>query len=71
MRARNAADGEVILEYTFYGASAKVSALDTATLTEIVVQGPVAAGEAALRALALRKLEWVLARRAGQGTQRR
>jgi hypothetical protein len=56
-------DDAVILEFTRIGATIRVAALDPATLTEVVIQGPAAAGEAALRAAALRKLAYVLERR--------
>lgn len=58
---------EVIFEFYRVGNSVKVSAVDTATLTEVSVVGPATASEASLRNNALRKLEFVLARRAGQG----
>jgi hypothetical protein len=53
---------EVILEFTAVGAVVRVSAMDPRTLTEVVVQGPAAAGRAALERLALAKLAWVLRR---------
>ena len=57
---------EVIFEFYRLGNSVKVSAVDTETLTEVSVVGPVTASEATLRNNALRKLEFVLARRAAQ-----
>ncbi len=59
-------DASIILEFTRVGAAIRVTAMDPATLTEVVVQGPVAGGEAALRRAALRKLAYVLERRARQ-----
>ena len=56
-------DDATILEFTRIGAIVRVAALDPATLTEVVIQGPAAACEAALRAAALRKLAYVLDRR--------
>ena len=53
----------VILEFVRLGALVRVSAIDPASLTEVVLQGPAAAGEAALRRAALKKLAYVLARR--------
>jgi hypothetical protein len=53
----------VILEFVRLGALVRVSALDPASLTEVVLQGPAAAGEAALRRAVLRKLAYVLARK--------
>ncbi|MDF2781491.1 MAG: hypothetical protein K0S96_1295 [Geminicoccaceae bacterium] len=54
---------EVILEFVRLGALVRVSAMDPASLTEVVLQGPAAAGEAALRRAVLQKLAYVLARR--------
>ena len=56
--------GEVIVEFVRLGALVRVSALDVASLTEVVLQGPAAAGEAALRRAVLRKLAYALARQA-------
>ena len=58
---------DVIFEFYRLGNSVKVSAVDTETMTEVSVVGPATASEATLRNNALRKLEFVLARRAGQG----
>lgn len=38
----------------------RVSAFDTASMTEVVIQGPVSAGETILKRNALRRLEYVL-----------
>lgn len=54
---------EIILEYQRVGAVVKVSAVDPESLVEVVIQGPAAWGEAALRRTALSKLRYVLARR--------
>jgi hypothetical protein len=54
--------GDVILEFVRLGALIRVSAMDVASLTEVVLQGPAAAGEAALRRAVLRKLAYALAR---------
>jgi hypothetical protein len=51
---------EVILEFIRIGAVVRVSAMHAASLTEVVVQGPVAAGPEALERLALDKLAWRL-----------
>ena len=53
----------VILEYVRLGALVRVSAIDPASLTVVVLLGPAGAGEPALRRAALRKLAYVLARR--------
>jgi hypothetical protein len=58
-------DDEVILEFLPHGTAVRVSALHVPTLTEVVIQGPAAAGEIALTRAALDKLAWVLARRRG------
>lgn len=51
---------EVILELYPVGTVMRVSAMDTATMTEVVIQGPVSAGETILKRNALRRLEYVL-----------
>ena len=51
---------EVIIEFFPVGQFVKVSAMDTATLTEISIQGPVTAGEETLKRNALKRLEYVL-----------
>jgi hypothetical protein len=58
---------EVIFEFFRLGNSVKVSAVDTETTIEVSVVGPVTASEASLRHAALRKLEFVLARKAKAG----
>jgi hypothetical protein len=64
-------DPEVILEFTAIGAIVRVSAMDPRTLTEVVIQGPAAAGRAVLERLALAKLGWALRRaEGGQSTGR-
>ena len=67
------ANREVILEFHQVGAYVKVSAVDPVTLTEVSIVGNPAAGEAALRRAAIRKLEYVLERdgvRPAQGRRR-
>ena len=54
---------EVIFEFVQHGASVKVTAMDPETLVEVSIVGPAAAGQAALRAAALNKLKYVLAKR--------
>lgn len=51
---------EVIFEFHPVGNIVKVTAMDTRTLTEISIQGPKSAGEKALKANALKRLEYVL-----------
>jgi Domain of unknown function (DUF6898) len=54
----------VILEFIRFGPLIRVSAMEPESLIEVVLQGPAAAGEAALRRAVLQKLAYVLARRA-------
>lgn len=58
---------EVLFEFVRLGAYMKATAIDPRTGLEASVLGPPAAGEAALRRLALRKLEMMLSRRPGAG----
>lgn len=51
---------EVIFEYHPVGQIIRVTAMDVATMTEIVIQCPVTAGEAAFQRNALMRLEYVL-----------
>ena len=51
---------EIIYEFYTIGAVVKVTALDVATITEVSVQGPASAGEAALKQAAYNKLLYVL-----------
>ena len=59
--------GSVIVEFVRLGRLVRVSAMDPESLTEVVLQGPAAAGEAALRRAVLRKLAYVLQRRPAAG----
>jgi|APTNR8051073442_1049403.scaffolds.fasta_scaffold62925_1 alkyl hydroperoxide reductase subunit AhpF len=59
----NEAFDEVLYEFRSVGAAVRVSAIDPKTNTEVIVIGSPAAGEAALCALARRKLQYVLAKR--------
>ena len=51
---------EIIFEFFPVGNIVRVSAMDTKTLTEISIQGPASAGEATLKANALKRLEYVM-----------
>ncbi len=62
MRRQAEPDG-VIVEFVRLGRLVRVSAIDSESLTEVVLQGPAVAGEAALRRAVLRKLGYVLGRR--------
>lgn len=55
----------VILEFQTIGNSVKVTAIDPVTLVEVSVVGSASAGEQALGRVAVRKLEYVLAKRRG------
>ena len=55
--------GEVIIEFYPVGAYVKVSAIDTATSTEVCIVGARRAGEEALKRAAVRKLNYVMKRR--------
>ena len=54
---------EIILEFQHVGNSVKVTAIDPETLVEVSIVGSPSAGEEALKQTALRKLEYVLAKR--------
>lgn len=51
---------EVIFEFRPMGSAVRVSAMDTATMTEIVIQCPASAGEAIFKKNALARLAYVL-----------
>ncbi len=55
---------EVLLEFRRVGNAVKVSAVDPVTKTEVCIQGGAHADEYALRQAAIRKLQYVLRRRA-------
>ncbi len=57
-----AGESEIYFEITIIGGSAKVAAVDAATLTEVAVIGPAAASMADLKRLALAKLKARIAR---------
>ena len=56
---------EIIIEFHRIGGAVKVSAMDSATLTEVSIVGPANAGEETLKRNVLRKLEYVLAKKQG------
>lgn len=51
---------EVIIEFHPVGSFMKVSAMDTKTLTEVSIQGPVHSPQNILKRNALKRLEYVL-----------
>ncbi|MPZ11650.1 MAG: hypothetical protein GEU89_15800 [Kiloniellaceae bacterium] len=55
---------EIIFEFQRVGGYVKVSAIDTQTSAEVSIVGPPSAGQVQLERLAVRKLEYVLAKRA-------
>jgi hypothetical protein len=56
---------EVIIEFHRIGASVKVSAMDTAPLTEVSMAGLASASEAQLTQAVIKKLEYVMAKNKG------
>ncbi|HLF58778.1 MAG TPA: hypothetical protein VI732_04035 [Alphaproteobacteria bacterium] len=54
---------EVILEFQSVGNSVKVTAIDPLTLIEVSIVGSATAGEEILKRTAIRKLEYMLAKR--------
>lgn len=53
---------DVIFEFFRSGNAVKVTALDTETLVEVSIVGPAGASEASLKAVALSKLKYVIAK---------
>ena len=51
---------EIILEFHPVGNIMRVSAMDTATMTEVTIQCPINAGELVFKKNAIAKLEYVL-----------
>ncbi len=64
-------DGQIIIEFHPIGAYVKVSAIDARSLVEVSIVGAADAGREALERTALRKLEYVLRRRAKAAPTRR
>jgi hypothetical protein len=56
---------EIILEFVGMGSVMRVSAMDPASLTEVVIQGPIGADQASLADLAKQKLMFMLAKKRG------
>jgi hypothetical protein len=56
-----------IIEFHRIGNAVKVSAMDPRTLTEVSMMGSAGVGDAELTRLAIRKLEYVIAKRAAKG----
>ena len=51
---------EVIIEFIPVGAVVRVSAMDTQSLTEIVISGPATSPQSLLKKNALKRLEYVM-----------
>lgn len=60
---------EVIFEYLPIGASVKISAIDVETGTEVSVIGPSSGSRMELERVALRKLNYMLEKKAGRGKE--
>lgn len=58
--------GEIIIEYHVVGHMVKVSAIDTKSLTEVSIVGPANESREVLKATAIRKLHYVMAKKQGQ-----
>jgi hypothetical protein len=58
---------EVLIEFRRLGNCVKVTAVDTVTLLEVSIMGPSGCGRETLTRNAVRKLDYMLARRAGPG----
>lgn len=59
--------GEIIIETVTIGGSQRVTAIDVASLVEVVFQAPLSADPATIQALARQKLAYRLGRRASRG----
>jgi hypothetical protein len=57
---------EIIIESLVVGGAQRVTALDPASLVEVVFQAPLTADRATILQLARQKLEWRIARAAGR-----
>ena len=57
---------DVFLEFHSIGAFVRVTAIDPVSGVEVVLQGPASAGEKALGDAAIRKLQYVLTKRAAE-----
>ena len=62
-RHHRAMSSEIIVEFIAMGSIMRVSAMDTASLTEVFIQGPINANQDDLAKLAKQKLAFVLAKK--------
>ncbi|MBI2236056.1 MAG: hypothetical protein HYU60_03725 [Magnetospirillum sp.] len=58
---------QVLFEFTRIGNTVKVTALDSISLVEVSVIGPATASQAQMKTAALRKLDYMLAKKQGGG----
>jgi len=58
---------EVLIEFQQIGGTVKVTAVDTATLTEVSMVGPSSAGREILKRNVIKKLEYVLSKKDKKG----
>jgi hypothetical protein len=58
---------EVIFEFIQVSHSVKVTAVDPETMVEVSIVAPAHSSQANMRAAALRKLQYMLAKRGGSG----
>ncbi len=65
MSGRSRDKSETLIEIVVIGANAKVSAIDSATGTEVSIVGPASAPRAVLEAQAVKKLERMLKQKSG------
>jgi len=61
-------DDSYLIEYQRIGSIAKVTAVDPATGTEAVIQGPANVGERMLAQAAIKKLEYLLRQKHGKNS---
>jgi hypothetical protein len=57
---------EIFVEFVVHGNTVKATAIDSVTGTEASIVGPARAGREALTQAAIRKLEYVLKKNAGE-----
>jgi hypothetical protein len=65
-RERDSTGREVLIEFVVQGAYVRVAAIDAETGTEAVAVGAASASKEELTRLAVRKLEYVLAKKRGE-----
>lgn len=61
------ATGDIYLEFRQVGHMVKVSAVDSKSMTEVSIMGPASESREVLKATAIRKLHYVLAKKQGGG----